>query len=306
MKSKSSIVKFISEDKICTTVSVQRMSCPVFDLKHTIDFNGQYQTMTQLASISVDNTSPTTLSSADTTTTNHDSTMYIVVSVHPSDKDCCDSANCSEANYHRIKKLTININAGYDHSKINLNFAITLSVFLAIYLFICPFLCFVEPYSEKNFKFLIDEFRNNSVNSLTTNTPITSSQRSMQSISRIENKQQQQKLTTLISNNNNNNNKDKQLTVDLLTNKHDNNSLDIGLATDLVVEKIDNHISHDNTLVTEDNSFSSNEFDKLEDAETYKETVRNKVILIFLIKNITFCILIHFFVCLIKKAKFKA
>lgn len=264
MKSKSSIVKFISEDKICTTVSVQRMSCPVFDLKHTIDFNGQYQTMTQLASISVDNT---TLSADHT---NHDS-MYIVVSVHPSDKDCCDSANCSEANYHRIKKLTIDINAGYDHSKINLNFAITLSVFLAIYLFICPFLCFVEPYSEKNFKFLIDEFKNNSVNSLTTNTPITSSQRSMQSISR-ENKQQ--KLTTLISN------KDKQLTVDLLTNKQDNNSLDIGLATDLVVEKIDNH-NHDNTLVTEDNSFSSNEFDKLEDAETYKETVRNKVIEIY-------------------------
>lgn len=54
MKSQSSIVKFTSQDKICTTVSVQRMACPVFDLKHTIDFAGQYQTMTQLASISVD------------------------------------------------------------------------------------------------------------------------------------------------------------------------------------------------------------------------------------------------------------
>lgn len=54
MKSQSSIVKFTSHDRICTTVSVQRMACPVFDLKHTVDFAGQYQTMTQLASISVD------------------------------------------------------------------------------------------------------------------------------------------------------------------------------------------------------------------------------------------------------------
>ncbi len=62
--------------------------------------------------------------------------MFIVISVHPTDKDCCDSgkkksfkflnkliyfnlsfslkANCSEANFHRIKKITIDINAGYD------------------------------------------------------------------------------------------------------------------------------------------------------------------------------------------------
>lgn len=59
--------------------------------------------------------------------------MFIVISVHPTDKDCCDSgnlkayliniylnlsiflkANCSEANFHRIKKITIEINAGYD------------------------------------------------------------------------------------------------------------------------------------------------------------------------------------------------
>lgn len=54
MRHESSIVKFTSEDRICTTVSVQRMMCPVFDLKHTIDFAGQYQTMTKLAAISVD------------------------------------------------------------------------------------------------------------------------------------------------------------------------------------------------------------------------------------------------------------
>lgn len=54
MPSLSSIVKFKSVDRICTTVSVQRMMCPVFDLKHTVDFAGQYQTMTTLAAISVD------------------------------------------------------------------------------------------------------------------------------------------------------------------------------------------------------------------------------------------------------------
>lgn len=54
MRSESSLVKFTSSDRICTTVSVQRMTCPVFDLRHTIDFAGQYQTMTTLAAISVD------------------------------------------------------------------------------------------------------------------------------------------------------------------------------------------------------------------------------------------------------------
>lgn len=54
MRYESSIVKFTSRDRICTTVSVQRMACPVFDLKHTVDFAGQYQTMTQLGAISVD------------------------------------------------------------------------------------------------------------------------------------------------------------------------------------------------------------------------------------------------------------
>lgn len=108
MISQSSIVKFTSHDRICTTVSVQRMSCPVFDLKHTIDFAGQYQTMTQLASISVDNSS-----------IKHNS-MFIVISVHPTDKDCCDSANCSEANFHRIKTITIDISPGYDRKLKNM------------------------------------------------------------------------------------------------------------------------------------------------------------------------------------------
>ena len=34
----------------------------------------------------------------------------------------------------------------HSDSTINLNYAITLSFFLAIYILIFPFLCFVEPY----------------------------------------------------------------------------------------------------------------------------------------------------------------
>ena len=81
--------------------------------------------------------------------------MYIVVSVHPTDKDCCNTANCSSASFHRIKELTIELMPNYDHRTVSLNYAITLSIFVAIYLFICPFLCLVEPYSEKNLKPLI-------------------------------------------------------------------------------------------------------------------------------------------------------
>jgi len=147
MRYESSIVKFTSRDRICTTVSVQRMACPVFDLKHTVDFAGQYQTMTQLGAISVDNPG-----------LRHKS-MYIVISVHPNDKDCCDSVNCSGSSGYRIKNMTIQLLQGYDNSTVNLNYAITLSVFLAIYIIICPFLCFVEPYCEKNFKILIDELK---------------------------------------------------------------------------------------------------------------------------------------------------
>jgi hypothetical protein len=160
LRHESSIVKFTSEDRICTTVSVQRMMCPVFDLKHTIDFEGQYQTMTKLAAISVDNPD-----------LRHKS-MYVVISVHPTDKDCCDSANCSGAAYHRIKKIKIDVIPGYDHSKVNLNYALTLSIFLGIYLFICPFLCLIEPYSEKSFKNLIDEAKMSETN-FTASTAVT-------------------------------------------------------------------------------------------------------------------------------------
>jgi len=155
--------------------------------------------MTQLASISVDNSS-----------VRHNS-MFIVISVHPTDRDCCDSANCSEANFHRIKNLTIDIQPGYDHAKINLNFAITLSVFLAAYLFICPFLCFVEPYSEKNFKCLIDEHKCNSVVSLSTAITPVSNNRSYYSLKEKRN-------------HSNNRIADKHLTADLIENKQENNT----------------------------------------------------------------------------------
>lgn len=94
--------------------------------------------------------------------------MYIVISVHPTDRDCCDSANCSGASFHRIKKLEIELLPGHDGPTVSLNYAITLSVFMGIYLFICPFLCLVEPYSEKNLKALIHEYK-------TTDTMFTAS-----------------------------------------------------------------------------------------------------------------------------------
>lgn len=94
--------------------------------------------------------------------------MYIVISVHPTDRDCCDSANCSGASFHRIKKLEIELLPGHDGPTVSLNYAITLSVFMGIYLFICPFLCLVEPYSEKNLKSLIHEYK-------TTDTMFTAS-----------------------------------------------------------------------------------------------------------------------------------
>ena len=157
MRSESTIVEFTSNDRICTTVSVQRMMCPIFDLRHTVDFSGQYQTMTRLASISVDNID------------RKQEPMYIVISVHSNDLECCDTDNCSNSGIHRIKNVTLELKSGYDHSKVNLNFAITLSVFLAIYIFICPFLCFIEPYSEKNLKTLISEYKtSDTIMSLTT------------------------------------------------------------------------------------------------------------------------------------------
>jgi len=98
--------------------------------------------------------------------------------------------------------------------------------------FICPFLCFVEPYSEKNLKMLIDEF-NNSVMSLSTAvTPTSNASRSIYSI-KDKNKIHRS-------------NRDKQVTVDLLdsttneslrASKSPTVELDIGTATDLM-EKI--------------------------------------------------------------------
>lgn len=177
MKSESTIVEFQANDKICTTVSVQRMICPIFDLRHTVDFNGQYQTMTKSASISVTN--------SDLQAEN----LFIVISVHPNDIECCERSNCSGSDIHRIKNITVMLKPGYNHSKVNLSFAITLSVFLAIYIFICPFLCFIEPYSEKNLKHLINEFhKSETILSTSTNvTPLPTSSNQLSNVLSKEN-----------------------------------------------------------------------------------------------------------------------
>lgn len=83
MISESTRIEFKAKDRICTTVSVQHMMCPIFDLRHTVDFAGQYQTMTKSALISVDNM----LHNVKST--------YIVISVHANDLECCDTFNCS-------------------------------------------------------------------------------------------------------------------------------------------------------------------------------------------------------------------
>ena len=45
--------------------------------------------------------------------------------------------------------------------------------------------------------------------------------------------------------------------------------------SNLLCRSVENE--HNDELANEDNSFSSSEFDKCDDADTYKETVRNKV-----------------------------
>lgn len=165
-RGQSAILEFHAKDRICTTVSVQRMACPIFDLRHTVDFAGQYQTMTKTALISVDRQLQ-----------DNDEPVYIVISVHSNDLECCSTPNCSFSELHRIKNVTIDLKPGYDQSMVNLNYALTLSCFLALYILICPFLCFVEPYSEKNLKQLIHEFKSaevfasTSTNVASSNTP---------------------------------------------------------------------------------------------------------------------------------------
>jgi hypothetical protein len=50
----SASLHFRARDRACATVSVQRLLCPLFDLRHAVDFAGQYQTMTTTALISVE------------------------------------------------------------------------------------------------------------------------------------------------------------------------------------------------------------------------------------------------------------
>ncbi|XP_070548950.1 SID1 transmembrane family member 1-like [Ptychodera flava] len=63
-----------SKDKICATISVQKATCPVFDLLRNVKFIGMYQTVTMESSIHVQN---------------HDfDEVFIVIVVHPSDQEC--------------------------------------------------------------------------------------------------------------------------------------------------------------------------------------------------------------------------
>ncbi|RNA32255.1 SID1 transmembrane family member 2 isoform X3, partial [Brachionus plicatilis] len=303
MRTESSLVKFTSNDRICTTVSVQRMMCPVFDLKHTIDFAGQYQTMTSLAAISVDN--PNLIYKS----------MYVVVSVHPTDRECCGSPNCTGASGHRIKNVTIELKPGYNNMNVNLSYAITLSVFLAIYVVICPFLCFVEPYCEKNLKNLIDEYKLNQT-TFTVSSAVTPTSNNriydfpdqilhvkIEKLTEVKkvskaNLKSNEKLLAIqaVQNNKSQNFKKNPNIIKKQSNQIENQnsvnsetspSTQNGIDSDYLhhdnLNRTSNNLTYapainleNNVLVNEDNSFSSSEYDKVEDAEAYKQGVRNK------------------------------
>lgn len=71
--------------------------------------------------------------------------MFIVMSVHSNDFDCCENEFCSQST-SRIKNITLELLPGYDIKALEINFAITLSFFLAIYIIVSSFLWAFEPY----------------------------------------------------------------------------------------------------------------------------------------------------------------
>ncbi|XP_077867553.1 SID1 transmembrane family member 1-like [Saccoglossus kowalevskii] len=95
-----------SKDHICATLSVQDISCPVFDQNRNVEFTGIYQTLTQQASITVQRDD---FDGRD---------MFIVVVIHPDDAQCAGIINLQPAMNNpnpdlelRLKNLTVTIEA---------------------------------------------------------------------------------------------------------------------------------------------------------------------------------------------------
>ncbi|XP_070548990.1 SID1 transmembrane family member 1-like [Ptychodera flava] len=65
-----------SKDKICATISVQKATCPVFDLLRSVEFIGKHQTLTTTSSIIVQKRDFTD--------------FFIVLVVHPIDTECSE------------------------------------------------------------------------------------------------------------------------------------------------------------------------------------------------------------------------
>ncbi|XP_046382561.1 SID1 transmembrane family member 1-like [Ischnura elegans] len=108
-----------SEDDICTTVSIQTISCPVFDLERNVQFEGQWETMYTKGGITVMKES-------------YPRGLYVVFVVKGDDWECTGKETTGSDS--RNKSLTFVLQPGITEEYYIIATAASLVIFLLFYL----------------------------------------------------------------------------------------------------------------------------------------------------------------------------
>ena len=94
------LIKFESNDEVCAIVSVQNITCPVFDLDQNVQYEGFYQTVSTKAGITF-------------TQDQFPLGIFLVVIVKPDDTSCHKFQSAETENLmedtKRVKKFTLRI-----------------------------------------------------------------------------------------------------------------------------------------------------------------------------------------------------
>nr|XP_018910555.1 PREDICTED: SID1 transmembrane family member 1-like [Bemisia tabaci] len=103
----SVLLEIDSPDKTCMTLSIQNISCPVFDLEHTIQYRGDWETVSSKGGIML-------------TRQDFPEGLYIVFDLHSDDSDCISSTvdgpevDVSEADRKKVIRFKLNKNLNYE------------------------------------------------------------------------------------------------------------------------------------------------------------------------------------------------
>nr|CAH7761580.1 unnamed protein product [Callosobruchus chinensis] len=141
------ILEVNSDDEICMTVSIQNVSCPVFDTNQDVTFRGFYETVNKKGGITIPKYK-------------FPYGFYVVFVAKPDDFQCTSFTGFQSSNMERIKNISLIIKPSITYSEYVRAIFMTLAAIGAFYVVfgLSYFLCSVRGYVPRQMAYAPDNF----------------------------------------------------------------------------------------------------------------------------------------------------